>query len=89
LAAAGYTIRMVITSIRELNRAVPFKPYKIQMVSGENFIVPHPDLVFVSPKGSFVIFFEADETPHHLSALMIESVSPFNAHRVRKSGKRR
>jgi hypothetical protein len=80
---------MVITSIREFNRAVPFKPYKIQMVSGESFIVPHPDYVSVSPKGSLVIFFEPDESPHHLSSLLIESVSPHNGHRARKPDKRR
>jgi len=80
---------MVISSIREFNRAVPFKPYKIQMVSGESFLVPHPDFVSISPKGSFVIVFGADESPHHLSSLMIESVSPRNSHRARKSGKRR
>jgi hypothetical protein len=87
--AAGYPFRMVISSIREFNRAVPFKPYKIQMVSGESFLVPHPDFVSISPKGSFVIVFGADESPHHLSSLMIESVSPRNSHRARKSGKRR
>ena len=80
---------MVTTSIRELNHAVPFKPYKIQMVSGESFIVPHPDFIFVSPKGSLVVFIDADDCPHHLSSLLIESVSPYNGHRARKSGKRR
>ena len=68
---------------------MPFKPYKIQMVSGESFVVPHPDFVSISPKGSFVIFFEADESPHHLSSLLIESVSPRKVRRARKSGKRR
>jgi len=53
---------MVISSIRDFNRAVPFKPYKIQMVSGESFLVPHPDYVSVSPNGSLVIFFEPDDT---------------------------
>ena len=88
-AAAGYTICVVISSIRELNRAVPFKPYKIQMVSGESFIVPHPDFVSVAPKGSLVVFIDEDDCPHHLSSLLIESVSPYNGHRPRKSGKRR
>jgi len=80
---------MVISSIRQFNLAVPFKPYKIQMVSGESFFVPHPDYVSISPKGSYVIFFEPDESPHHLSSLLIESVSPYHGHRARKSGKRR
>jgi hypothetical protein len=80
---------MVLTSIRELNRAVPFKPYEIRMVSGESFEVPHPDFISISPKGSFVVLIDKDERPHHLSSLLIESVCPRNGHRARKSGKRR
>jgi hypothetical protein len=80
---------MVLTSIREFNRAVPFKPYEIRMVSGESFEVPHPDFISISPKGSFVVLIDEDERPHHLSSLLIESVCPRNDHRARKSGKRR
>ena len=79
---------MVVTSIRELNRAAPFKPYTICMASGEKFQVPHPDFVLVSPKGSFVIFVDAKEYPHHLNSLLIESVVVGDGHRARKSGRR-
>ena len=43
---------MVIESIREFNRTVPFVPYEIRMASGEHFRVPHPDFVSISPRGS-------------------------------------
>jgi hypothetical protein len=72
---------VVIQSIRKFNRAVPFKPYQIRMVSGETYDVPHPDFLSISPKGSFVIFFDSDECPHHLSAILIESASPIPGHR--------
>jgi hypothetical protein len=74
---------MVITSIREFNRAVPFVPYEIHTVSGENYAVPHPDFVSISPRGSFVIVIDAKERPHHLSALLIERASLIG-HRRRK-----
>jgi len=80
---------LVIASIREFKRAVPFKPYEIRMTSGESFKVPHPDFVMISPKGSFVVFVDANDCPHHLSTLLIESVSLRNGHRARKGGKRR
>lgn len=79
---------MVIESIREFNRAVPFKPYEIRMASGERYSVSHPDFAFVSPRGSFVIVFDKNEHPYHLSALLIESASPLNGQRRRKTGKR-
>jgi len=78
---------MVIESIREFNRAVPFKPYEMQMASGEHYEVQHPDFIFISPKASFVIVFDANEHPYHLSTPLIEGVSPQNGRRRRKTGK--
>jgi hypothetical protein len=78
---------MVIESIRELNRAVPFKPYEIQMASGELYQVQHPDFVFISPKATFVIVFDANEHPYHLSSLLMERVSLQKSRRRRKTGK--
>ena len=77
---------MVIESIREFNRAVPFKPYAIYMASGERYDMRHPDFIFISPKASFVIVFDAQEHPYHLSTLLIEGVSPQKSRR-RKTGK--
>jgi hypothetical protein len=82
---------MVIDSIREFNRAVPFSPYEIHTVSGETYEVPHPDFIMVSPRGSFVIVFELKdrrEIPHHISALLIERATPLNGQRRRRARKR-
>jgi hypothetical protein len=78
---------VVIASIREFNRAVPFKPYEIRMASGERYVVPHQDDASVSPRGSFVIVFGKNEVPHHLSSILIESASPLNGHHRRKNRK--
>jgi hypothetical protein len=72
---------MVLESIREFNRTAPFRPYEIQMVSGERYIVPHQDFVHVSPKGTFVIVIDNNEHPYHLSSLLIERVSPLKPSR--------
>jgi hypothetical protein len=79
---------MVISSIREFNRSVPFTPYEIHTASGERYAVPHPDFISISPKGSFVVVIDAKERPHHLSCLLIECASLLNSHRRRKAGKR-
>ena len=84
----GYRCGMVIQSIREFNRSVPFKPYEIQMASGERFEVPHPDFISISPRGSFVVLIDAKDRPHHLSAILIERASLLNGHPRRKTGKR-
>jgi hypothetical protein len=76
---------VVIDSIREFNRAVPFVPYEIQMVSGERFEIPHPDFISISPRGSFVVLIDNRERPHHLSSLLIERASLLNGSRRRRS----
>lgn len=78
---------MVIESIREFNRTVPFKPYEIQMASRERYEVPHPDFVSISRRGSFIVLIDKDDRPHHLSTLLIERASPLNGHRRRKGRK--
>jgi hypothetical protein len=78
---------MVIESIREFNRAVPFAPYEIQMASGERYVVPHPDFVFVSPRGNFVLVVEEDGRQHHLNSLLIERASIRNGQHRRKRSK--
>ena len=82
-----YRFVVVIGSIREFNRAVPFVPYEIRTVSGERYSVPHPDFISISPRDTFVVIIDAKDRPHHLSALLIERVSPLNGHR-RKTRKR-
>jgi hypothetical protein len=79
---------MVIESIREFNRNVPFTPYEIQTVSGDRYTVPHPDFISISPKGSFVVVIDAKERPHHLSSLLIERASLLNSRGRRKSSNR-
>ena len=78
---------MVIESIRQFNRAVPFKPYEIRMVSGESYVVPHPDFISVSGRGSYIVVIDQKDRPHHLSALLIERASPLNGHHRRKGKK--
>lgn len=85
---SGYTSAMVIESIRQFNRAMPFVPYEIRMVNGELYSVPHPDFISISPRGSLVVIIDAKDRPHHLSGLLIERASPLNGHHRRKSGKR-
>ncbi len=80
---------MVIESIREFNRAGPFVPYEICMASGEYCVVPHPDFISISPRGSFVVVIDAKDRPHHLNALVIERAALLNGHHRRRRNAKR
>ena len=79
---------MVIESIREFNRAIPFTPYEIRMAGGELYAVPHPDFISISPRGSFVVVIDSRDRPHHLNAILIERASLLNGHRRKQPRKR-
>jgi hypothetical protein len=79
---------MVIESIREFNRTVPFVPYEIHMASGERYTVPHPDFISISPRSAYVVVIDGRDRPHHLNAILIERASLINGRYRRKSGKR-
>jgi hypothetical protein len=67
---------MLVDTIREFSRAVPFVPFEIRTAGGQRLRVPHPDFVLVSPKGSWVIVTDENDRPRHVSALLIEEVAP-------------
>ncbi len=75
---------MLIEAIREFNRAVPFHPYEIRTNGGERLQVPHPDFIFVAPKGSWVIVTDRKDRPRHISSILIEEVAPLTKRHNRK-----
>ena len=74
---------MLIDAIREYNQASPFVPYEIRTNGGKRLRVPHPDFVFISPRGSWVMVTDLDERPRHISSILIEEVRPLRR-RVRR-----
>ena len=79
---------MILEAIRDLNNAVPFKPYEIRMASGERHRVIHPDFVLISRRGVYVIVVDENDRPHHLSTLLIEDAAPLNGRNLRKASRK-
>ena len=79
---------MIIEALRNLNHAVPFRPYVIRMASGERYEVVHPDFISISPRGSQIVLFDEAERMHMLSPLLMEAATPVNGNRTRKSRKK-
>ena len=79
---------MLIEVIREFNRAVPFKPYEIRTNGGERLRVPHPDFIFVAPRGTWIIVSDANDHPRHISSLLIEEVAPLTKQIIGKKPKK-
>ena len=67
---------MALEAIRELNRAVPFRPYTIRLTSGMVHRVPHRDFIAIAPKGTWIMVSDEKDHPYWISSILIEEVSP-------------
>jgi hypothetical protein len=83
-------LMMLIQTIRDFNRASPFVPYEIRTNAGERLRVPHPDFIFVAPRGTWVLVTDEEDHPRHLNSLLIEEVAPLRksirTRRTKRSG---
>ncbi len=80
---------MLIDVIREFNRAIPFKPYEIRTNGGERLRVPHPDFIYVAPRGTWVMVTDERDYPRHISSILIEEIAPLRNRAARKRVKKR
>ena len=65
-------------------RAEPFRPFRIQMVSGRAFDIRHPEMVRVGRRDLVIFTFVGETAEVHdrwdtVSPLLIESISPLEA----------
>ncbi|MEO6785647.1 MAG: hypothetical protein ABI318_05890 [Chthoniobacteraceae bacterium] len=65
---------MTATRLREFLHAVPFKPFKIHLPSGEKIRVPHPDFVSVSPSGRIANVFGPKDETYSLDIFLITAL---------------
>jgi hypothetical protein len=76
---------MLGMTVKEFAHALPFKPFVIQMNDGRRFEIRHPDFISVSPRGSFVIVFDSDDSGTHLSGLLIASAKLLRRKRLTRA----
>jgi hypothetical protein len=64
-----------LAQVREMMRAQPFKPFKVQVASGRSFTVKHPDYISYSQDGEEVTIHD-HEGVHLLDVLLIQVLEP-------------
>src|SRR2546423_692260 len=62
---------MTVEQLRNVHRALPFRPFTIHMGDGRAFLVRHPDFLSHSPTGRTVIVHPDDESFHVLDLLLV------------------
>jgi hypothetical protein len=61
--------------IRDLLRAMPFRPFVIRMADGREYRIEHPDFVLAAASDvPQITIEEPDGRQHYLSALLVTSI---------------
>jgi hypothetical protein len=70
--------------------AEPFRPFRINMASGQNFEIRHPEKIAVNRKLALIFTYMSDDPEqarqreHEVSLLLMESVEPLNVPSVQE-----
>ena len=66
-----YHVDMTVEQLRNVHRALPFRPFTIHMGDGRAFLVRHPDFLSHSPSGRTVVVHQDDESFSVLDLLLV------------------
>lgn len=61
--------------IRDLIRAIPFKPFIVELGSGKRVAVKHTDYVSLSPAGRTLVVHDDDEHMEIIDVFLITNIS--------------
>ena len=67
---------MNISTIREAKFAQPFRPFRLHLVDGRNFLVRHPEFLFLDPTGRDLRYVNPDDNDRliFINSLLIVSL---------------
>ena len=65
---------MNVEQLNQMQRAQPFRAYRIHMASGRHLDVKHPDFLARSPSGRAAIVYKDDETFEVVDLLLVSSL---------------
>ncbi len=72
---------MTIDRLKQMQRAQPFRPYRIHLADGRHLDVEHPDLVARSPSGRTAIVYKPDESFEIVDLLLVCTLEVLNGGR--------
>ncbi|MCK4343178.1 MAG: hypothetical protein KAY37_15800 [Phycisphaerae bacterium] len=65
---------MTVEQLVQVQRAQPFRAYRIHLADGRHLDVGHPDFLARSPSGRTAIVYKVDETFEIIDLLLVSSL---------------
>jgi hypothetical protein len=72
---------VTVEQLIQMQRAQPFRPYRIHMADGRHPDVEHPDFVARSPSGRTIVVYQQDESFEIVDLLLVSSLQVLNGGR--------
>lgn len=72
---------MTVDQLKQMQRAQPFRPYRIHLADGGHLDVEHPDFLARSPTGRTVIVYELDDSFEIVDLLLVCTLEVLNGER--------
>lgn len=69
---------MTVEQLIQMQRAQPFRPYRIHLADGRHLDVKHPDFLARSPAGRTAMVYKDDETFEVIDLLLVTSLEVVN-----------
>jgi hypothetical protein len=66
---------MIPDAIKSRLNNAPFKPFELRLTSGVKYVVPHPEMVSLSPGGRQMILWIIDNAYVDIDVLLVESIT--------------
>jgi hypothetical protein len=73
--ACTYPRGMAPDRIRALLKAIPFKPFHVELPSGKRVLVKHSDYALLSPAGRTLVVHDDDDSMEIIDLFLISNVS--------------
>ena len=71
---------MTLDQLREVHRARPFVPFKLQLADGSQVRVPHPEFLWLHPRGGRIVFVAGPrETVKIIDLFLVSCIEVGNA----------
>ncbi len=70
---------MTVQHLRNVQQAVPFRPFTVHMADGRSFLVRHPDFLSIAPAGRTVIVYGDGEDFQILDVMLMTGIETSSA----------
>jgi len=75
---------MTVEQLIQIQRAQPFRAYRIHLADGRHLDVEYPDFLARSPSGRTAIVYKSDETFEVIDLLLVSSLEVLNGQKASK-----